>query len=220
MRYLITKKLVDPKQPERSLILRKPLNEVKHGGGQKMLVGDLGYKAFRSWIDDYAATVDDRYASAADLPKDSDTTEWFGTELWLKLAETPPNWGDRLLRVEVFTWDADKRAWETEPIAATDRGVWGKGRLWQHTLFLTAAKDSKRAKTWRRGKPSLPAGRYLARVYVDDSDLMKRDWKANFGHDQFVGETEFETNWPEGYATMTVIEAHRVQYPQASAKAR
>lgn len=218
MRYLIAKKLVDSKQPERSLILRKPLNEVKHSGGQKMLVGDLGYTSFRSWIDDYAATVDDRYASAADLPKDSDTTERFGTELWLKLAETPPNWADRLLRVEVFAWEAEKRAWESEPIAITDRGVWGKGRLWQHTLFLTAKKGSQRAAAWKHGKPSLPAGRYLARVYVDYADLMKRDWKAEFGNDQFAGEAEFESDWPEGYAKMTVIEARRVQPPQTSAK--
>ena len=52
--YLRQSKLIDVDRPERSLLLRKPLNEVKHGGGQKFQPGDQGYKAFRAFLDDYA----------------------------------------------------------------------------------------------------------------------------------------------------------------------
>ena len=66
MDYLIgTNKLIDTKEPEKSLLLLKPLMEVKHGGGKKFLPGDQGYKAFRAWIEDYAAITNDRYRRAA-----------------------------------------------------------------------------------------------------------------------------------------------------------
>ena len=40
---------------------------------------------------------------------------------------------------------------EAGPIATSDRGVAGKGRLWQHTLTLLAAPGSDRAKAWTAG---------------------------------------------------------------------
>ena len=145
MNYLIGSKLIDTKEPEKSLLLLKPLGEVKHGGGKKFLPGDQGYKAFRTWIEDYAKTVRDDYATAADLPKTAGRPERFGSEAWLKLEKTPPEWGDKLLAVELYAWDEAKKAWEADPVAISDRGVWGGGKLWQHTLTLLAAKDSERA---------------------------------------------------------------------------
>src|SRR5467141_2127228 len=47
MYYLLDSENVSRRRPERSRLLLKPLNEIKHGGGQKMLVGDMTYKAFR-----------------------------------------------------------------------------------------------------------------------------------------------------------------------------
>ena len=61
MNYLIASRLIDRDEPEKSLLLRKPLGELEHGGGKKFLPGDLGYKGFRAWLEDYAATVNDRY---------------------------------------------------------------------------------------------------------------------------------------------------------------
>lgn len=45
-------KLIDAKEPAKSLLLLKPLNEVKHAGGTKFILGDQGYKAFRGFIED------------------------------------------------------------------------------------------------------------------------------------------------------------------------
>jgi hypothetical protein len=211
MSYLIGSKLIDTREPEKSLLLRKPLAEVKHGGGKKFLPGDQGYKAFRGWLEEYARTVRDDYASAADLPKTTGQPERFGTEVWFKLANTPPEWGDRLLQVEVYAWDEAKKGWETAPVATSDRGVWGQGKLWQHTLTLLATKDSERAKTWKRGPVSLPAGKYLVKVYVDTAGRLARDWTAAMDKGDFVGEAEVTSRWPTGYGSMTVLEAGKVR---------
>ncbi|HZT82664.1 MAG TPA: hypothetical protein VFA26_20715 [Gemmataceae bacterium] len=212
MEHLIAgKRLIDPKEPEKSLLLRKPLLEVKHGGGKKFLAGDQGYKAFRAWLEDYARVVRDGYATAADLPRPPGGRRRFGSDIWLKLAGTPPAWGDRLLQVNVYAWDAKAGAWEKEPIATSDRPVWGKGKLWQHNLTLAAAKDSELAKRWKAGKPALPPGRYLIKVYVDTKGRVEKDWKATLGEDDFAGQVEVESRWAAGYGGMTVVDAGKVR---------
>ena len=211
MNYLTASKLIDLDEPEKSLLLLKPLAEVKHGGGKTFLFGDQGYKAFRSWIEDYVAVVKDRYKVAGDLPRREPRQLQFGSEIWLKLNETPPEWGDKLLAVRVYAWDAAKKAWEKEAVAFSDRGVWGKGKLWQHTLTLSASRDSDRAKAWKTGKSSLPPGRYLVRVYVDKADRLAKDWKADLGTDDYVGEAEVNARWADGYGSMTVVDARKVK---------
>ncbi|MFO0841972.1 MAG: hypothetical protein U0797_06160 [Gemmataceae bacterium] len=210
MDYLLASRLIDLDAPEKSLLLRKPLGEVKHGGGVKFAPGDQGYKGFRTWVEDIAAIRGDRYARAADLPKDAATLS-FGTDLWLKLADAPPAWGDRLLEVRVYAWDAAAKAWEKEPVATSDRVVWGKGKLWQHNLTLLAEPGSERARAWREGKPSLPPGRYLVKVHVDGGGRLKSDWKARLGDGDFAGEAEFTARWREGYGAMTVVDARKVR---------
>jgi len=211
MRYLITTENINLKQPERSRLLLKPLNEIKHGGGQKMLAGDMTYKAFRAWLDDYARTVSDRYASAAELPGPKPASAMFGTDIWLKLNNTPPQWADRLLQVSLFAWDRGSNAWETKPIATSDRGVWGKGKLWQHNLALLADKDSERARLWGRTEAGLPAGKYLLKVHVDVAGRLKSDWNASLGEAELIGEAAIESAWPKGYGKMTVVEAGRLR---------
>lgn len=211
MRYLIATENINLKQPERSRLLLKPLNEIKHGGGQKMLAGDMTYKAFRVWLDDYARTVSDRYASAAELPSRKAAPAMFGTDIWLKLNNTPQQWADRLLQVSLFAWDRGSNAWETKPIATSDRGVWGKGKLWQHNLALLADKDSERARLWGRTEAGLPAGKYLLKVHVDVAGRLKSDWNASLGDGELVGEVVVESAWPKGYGRMTVVEAGRLR---------
>ncbi|HEY7425327.1 MAG TPA: hypothetical protein VH682_13935 [Gemmataceae bacterium] len=212
MNYLLASKLLNVKEPEKSLLLQKPLGEVKHEGGKKFLPGDQGYKAFRAWIEDYARTVGDRYTRVADLPTKTDKPERFGTDIWLKLDKTPPAWGDRLLQVTIYAWDADRKAWEDAPIAASDRGVWGKGRLWQHNLTLIAAKDSERARQWKRGRPSLPPGRYLVKVHVDTEGRLAKDWRATLTDADYAGEGVLDACWQPGYGSMSVLDAAKVRH--------
>ncbi|OAI54351.1 hypothetical protein AYO44_03520 [Planctomycetaceae bacterium SCGC AG-212-F19] len=64
MKYIIDNKLVDTKEPEKSLMVRKPLNEVEHGGGKKMMKGDACYKNYMTWLTEYAKSVNKASAQA------------------------------------------------------------------------------------------------------------------------------------------------------------
>ena len=210
LKHLAESDNISVQKPERSRLLLKPLNEVKHGGGQKMLAGDMAYKAFRTFLEDYANTVKDRYVTASELPQPKVRNATFGTEIWFKITETPPEWAERLLQVNVHAWNAEQKTWEAEPIATSDRGVSGKFKLWQHNLMLMAAKDSERAKQWRGAKPSLPPGRYLVKAYVDANERLKREWESALGASDYVGEAIVETKWPSGYGRMTSIQASQL----------
>ncbi len=209
--YLRTSKLIDTETPERSLLLLKPLNEVKHGGGKKFQIGDQGYKAFRDFLEDYARTSADRYPDAASLPKERNEPLQFGSDLWLKLTETPASWGDCLLQVNLFAWDSQNATWETAPIATSDRVVWGKGRAWQHALTLLAQPGSANATRWKDGKAVLPRGKYLIKVYVDQQKRLTTDWTASLGKEDFAGQAEISSSWSEGYGSMTTIDAAKVK---------
>jgi hypothetical protein len=211
MEYLLASKLIDLSQPEKSLLLTKPLNEVKHGGGIKIVVGDQGYTAIRGWIEDVAAMKSGKYTKATDLPAKGNAPKQFGTEAWFKLDKTPDAWGDKLLMVEIFAWDAKTNAWERDPVATSDRVVFGKGKVWQHTITLLAPTGSDRAKAWEKGKPALPQGKYLVKVFVDTGEKVKKDWKAPMGPEEFVGQVEIQARWLEGYGSMTVADASRVR---------
>jgi hypothetical protein len=209
MEYLLSSRLINTENPEKSLLLTKPLGEVKHGGGIKIVVGDQGYKQIRAWVEDVAAMKTGKYATADDLPPKETGPRQFGTEAWLRLNNTPAAWNGKLLQVDVYAWDAKTGAWEKEPVATSDRMCGDKG--WQHTVTLLAPAGSDRAKAWEKGKPSLPAGKYLVKVYVDSAGKATKDWKSSLGPDEFVGETEFQGRWAEGYSSMTVVEASRVK---------
>ena len=67
------------------------------------------------------------------------------------------------------------------------------------------------AEAWKKGKPALPAGRYLVKVYVDGDGKLGRDWQAVLGDAEFVGQAEVESRWPEGYGSMTVLDARKLR---------
>src|SRR5262245_24742961 len=211
MDYLIASKLIDPTDPEKSLLLQKPLGKVKHEGGIKFAVGDQGHKAFRKWVEDVAAIKAGRYATAADLPTPTSGPLQFGSEAWLKLENTPSAWGDKLLQVDVYAWDEKAKDWESKPVATSDRKVWGKGKLWQHAVTLMAEPGSAPATAWSSGKPALPPGRYLLKVYVDADDRLAKDWTATLGDSDYVGQVEIRGQWKEGYGQVTVADATRAK---------
>ena len=192
--YLRSSKLIDPETPENSLLLKKPLNAVKHGGGQKFTPGDQGDAAYRQFLTDYARVVKDQYPDAASLPSPDAGPRQFGTDIWLKLTNTPPAWADRLVQADVYAWDAAANGWEMAPVATSDRVVWGKGKVWQHNLTLLAATGSDRAKAWKAGPPTLPKGRYQVRVSFP-------------GRPGELGRVVVESAWPAGYGKMTVADA-------------
>lgn len=209
MRYLLETENINIRQPERSRLLLKPLNEIKHGGGQKMLPGDMTYKAFRTFLDDYARTIKDGYATANELPKSSSRPLTFGSEVWVKLTNTPAEWGDKLLQIQLFAWDEQNKRWESDPIAVSDRAVWGKGKLWQHSLVLMASKESERARRWS-ANPKLTPGSYLLKVQVDKDERLNKDWTSQLDERDVVGTAVIESKWPAGYGQMTTLDANKL----------
>jgi hypothetical protein len=157
-----------------------------------------------------AAIKSGKYKTVADLPVAADARLRFGTDAWLKLENTPPAWGDKLLQVDVYARDEKAGTWEAKPVATSDRAVWGKGKLWQHTVTLLAEPGSDRAKAFAR-KPALPPGRYLLKVYVDADGRLAKDWTATLGEADYVGQVEVRAAWKEGYNQMTVGDGGKVK---------
>lgn len=204
-------KLIDLESPEKSLLLLKPLNEVKHGGGKKFIMGDLGYQAFRNWIEDYTRIRGGAYKTASDLPKEINNQTQFGTELWFKITNTPADWGDKLLRTTIYMWDEKLGDWEKAPIAVSDRLVWGKGKTWQHTVTVMASKGSERETAWKKTGPTLLPGKYKVVVQIDKDGDLTKVWNAKLDEKTTtVGTGEFRANWRPGYGQMTSIDAANI----------
>jgi hypothetical protein len=216
MKKIIDHGLVNVADPANSLLLLKPTMQVPHGGGKKLLVGDRTYKAFRQWIEEYAASV--RGRPRPQLVAEAPSDEWLvRSESWLKIEETPPAWGDRLLAVDLFAWNSAQGRWSERMAARADRGVWGGGKLWQQTLSPILRNERLVRELLPQSKPEgmyfsvpyrLPAGRYLIRIYCDTEGALERDWRLEIRQPRFlVGEVEVESDWPTGYQNMTVVKA-------------
>jgi hypothetical protein len=204
MRHLIDHKLINIDEPEKSLFLLKPLNVVAHGGGVKMLYGDAGYKQFRAWIEDYAASVKGKYRSDKDLPVSSKDALVY-TDCILTVNETPEAWGDKNLRVDAYAWDTARNAWTQQPVATGDRGVFAKGRstnMWMWLIVPAGSEQEKRA----RQSPRLAPGRYLLKYYCDTQDNIKQDYTLPTNSAAFYqGQQEIMTEWKPGWTPPTTV---------------
>ncbi|MCA9268633.1 MAG: hypothetical protein KDA41_09190, partial [Planctomycetales bacterium] len=200
LNYMVENDLIDADAPEQSLLLLKPTLQVEHKGGQKMVVGDRSYKQFRRFLDDYAATVGGKYTATDQLPKPSDEVSVV-SDIWFKLEGVPASYDKMLLQVDLYR-ETDA-SWSTFRVATSDRAVFGKGNLWQHSLSLTAPRGTPSADAIR--SQQLPAGRYLAKLYIDAAGKLQQNFTAELGADDFVGQVEFESRWPSGYGRMTIV---------------
>lgn len=200
---MIEKGYLNAASPEKSLLLLKPTMQVPHGGGIKMVAGDAGYRAFRSFAEDYSAIVRGAYRSAAELPPSS-IERFVSTEYWLKLDRTPDTWSDKLLGVDLYSVDASGKSIGSR-VATSDRVVFGKGRLWQHNLDLVVPAKSSAAAA------DLSRGRFRARIYVDKSSTVVNDWKKELRVPaNLAGEVEVTAGWSPGYGAMKVISVERL----------
>ncbi len=201
LNYMVEAGIIDPDAPLESILLRKPILQVEHGDGQKMVVGDRTYKQFRRFIDDYASVVNAQYTAAGELPEASDEVSVV-SGIWFKLTEVPAKYDKLLLQVDLYRWMDN--GWSKYRVASSDRLVFGKGKLWQHSLSLTAPRGSEWAEQMKSKR--LPGGRYLVKLYIDQTGKLQQDFRAELGEDEFVGQVEVESQWPVGYGSMTVVE--------------
>lgn len=200
MAYMVENGLVNADDAEQSLLLLKPTMQVDHGGGQKMVVGDRTYKQFRRFIDDYAAMVHGKYTKSEQLPQPSDEVSVV-TDIWLKIEGVPAKYDKMLLQADLYR--QTEMGWTDFPVATSDRPVFGKGNLWQHSLSLTAPRGSEWAA--EIGGRKLPPGRYLLKLYIDQTAKLAKDFSAELNNDDFVGQLELDSRWTAGYGQMTMV---------------
>lgn len=198
--HMVDAGIIDPDRPLESKLLTKPTMQVEHGGGQKMIVGDRTYKQFRRFIDDYARVVNAKYTTVEALPSESKEVSLV-TDIWFKLTDVPAKYDKMLLQADLYLWTGD--GWSAHRVASSDRPVFGGGNLWQHSLSLTAPRGSKWAEEMNSRR--LLAGKYLVKLYIDQTGKLKENYQAELGGDELVGQVEVESQWPAGYGKMTVV---------------
>ena len=200
LKYMLEFELIDSKNPANSLLLLKPMMQVKHGGGLKMVLGDRTYKQFRRFIDDYVTVVQSKYTKIEQLPEPNPETSVV-TEIWLKVEGIPAKFDRMLMQVDVY--QKTNTGWSETRVATSDRPIFGGGNLWQHSLSLTANRDSDWAE--QLSAQRLPPGKYLVKLFIDQSGKLQKDFTAKLSDEDFIGQIEVESRWPAGYGNMTKV---------------
>lgn len=196
---------IDVDAPRQSPLITKPTLQVPHGGGQKAVVGDRTYKQFMAFLDDYSATAKGTYKDAKTLPKPLAELS-FGSDLWFKIEGIPAQFDKQLLRAEIYARAGQQ--WSATPVAAGDRQVAGDRNLWQQHLSLLAPRGSQRAEELKQ-RLQLPAGKYLAKIFIDQTGRLQKDPTSDLTAADVVGTVEFESKWSAGYGAMTVVKFPR-----------
>jgi mono/diheme cytochrome c family protein len=195
--------LIDTDDPDKSLILQKPLAEVEHGGHMKFTRGTRTDKQFRRFLHDYTATVTSKYRAAADLPKPADEIV-VATAQHLRLTDLPPEYGGKLTRIDLHRWtDA---GWSTAPVATVDGAANPKNGMFQGVVFAILPRMPDLAKEVQTRR-QFPGGRYLARLYIDRDGNAARNRDYEMGANELFGEIDFDGPWPAGYQPPKILKA-------------
>lgn len=198
MRVLIAQGDVDVDRPDQSLLLLKPLGKLPHGGGVKMLYGDAGYKMFRAWLEDYAASVKGTYRAENDLPAPA-KDRLVDMNTILAVSNGPLPWKARSLRVDVYPWDGAKNAWAQKPAATGERGMFaGDGAQATSTNLIMFLIVPTGGATGEKDRllSSLGQGRYLLRYYVDTTGKLDKDYTIPTNDPGFIqGQQEVSAAW-------------------------
>ena len=202
LQHLLDHELIDLDAPEKSLLITKPTMQVKHGGGQKMVIGDRSYQQFMAFLTDYAASAKGTYKTEADLPTPSELV-YAATDAWLKITDIPEKYGTLVLRAELFP--AEGTGWAKHPLVVGDRDIAGDRKLWQQHMSLSLERGSALAQkmaTADKSQRPIPGGKYLLRMWVASKEDFATGQVEAHG-EKF--ETEVTTQWPGGYGNMTVV---------------
>ncbi|MCH7725511.1 MAG: hypothetical protein IH991_03365 [Planctomycetes bacterium] len=201
---------VDTVDPELSPMLLKPSGLDEHGGGPKFFPGGHTYKQFLNFLEDYAAVTNGEYKTAKDLPPASSEVVRLGRQ-HLRIVNVPADLKTKPLRVDIYRWNKQQRRWSVERWATAYNPIPTKAPHWQSMISVTAPKDSPRAATIRR-EPLLPAGAYLAKVYVDRNGNVKNaNYEMTGG--ELIGQVEITGQWRPGYQPPKIIQYPRLNSP-------
>lgn len=194
---------IDTDRPANSPLLTKPAGLEKHGGGPKFLVGGDAYKRFLVFLNDYAAVTNGKYKTKKDLPKPPNELLLL-TRQHLRILGLPARWNKLPMRVDIYRWDKEKKKWSTRRWATAFSPIHGKRRMWQSMISVTASPGSKRAVEIRRHR-MLPAGAYLAKLYLDRDKRTAKDPNYRFKKNELIGQVEIRGEWAIGYRPPKIV---------------
>lgn len=199
--HLIENELIDVANPDKSVVLQKPLHEIPHGGHQKFAKGSRTDKQFRRFLHDYAAVVNGTYRTSADLPAPSERVLVM-TGQHLRVTELPEDFGRRLMKVAVFK--KTDGGWSREPIAVGDAPINGKRGMWQSPIFALVPRTPEAAREVLTRR-ALPAGRYLVRMYVDREGKLENNRDYELGEADLYKEVEVSGPWKPGWREPMIV---------------
>ena len=222
--------LLNLENPRESLLVLKPTSKlpppndsgqrvptytapVFHMGGLKMFPDDFSYKAFVSWIRDYARVAGNKYTSVSELPQDN----WYPTQQVLRVRPVPEQWGkqDRVQLV-VYAWNTEQEQWATSPIAFTQNSVTPRGIV--GGALFAFAKHGEKTVDWTDTHAVLRPGRYLIKAYVDSSKRLAKNSTAMLGDADLAGEAEITARWRVGFRKAERVKGQQFTAPtQATA---
>lgn len=204
---IIDHDLIDLNNPDKSLILQKPLNEVEHGGHIKFARGTRTDKQFRRFLNDYAATALGKYQTAADLPRPTEQLN-IATAQHLRLTDFSAEFGGKLTRIDLHRWTDS--GWSQAPVATVDGMVNPKNQMFQGVVFAIMPRMTDIAKEVERRR-QFPAGRYLAKVHVDRDGNAAKNRDYEMGPSDLVAQIEFDGPWPPGYSPPKILQMPQQQ---------
>ncbi len=186
MDYLLKTRVLDLKEPSKSLIVTKPSLLVEHEGGGKMKVGDRAWVQFIRFIEDYAAIKSEKYKREEDLPG------IVRTQQWLKVSGVPAT-KFVLMQVDLHRIENGRPSAERFASAISGAGPQGK---WLAPVEVLVPRTSKEFDEVSASK-KLPPGRYQLRFYVDSKNLLQRNPNHVFGPKDLSGTAEVSAEgWP------------------------
>ena len=202
LRTLLANELIDLQTPEKSLLIAKPTMQVKHGGGQKMVIGDRSYQQFMAFIMDYAASANGQYQQAEQLPTPSESVVAV-TDAWLKITDIPDEYSRLVLRAEAYP--AEGNSWAKKPLVVGDREIAGDRHLWQQHMSVSLPRGSELARNIAKTSKDdrkIPGGKFLLKIWVASAEEFAAGTVTKNGR---AFETTITTQWPGGYGKMTVV---------------
>ncbi len=205
LRRIVEQELIDADEPERSLLLLKPLaQEVEHGGGPKFVSGSRSDRMFREFLRDFAYVITGRYRTTTQLPPMPREVVRL-TDQHLRIVHVPTEWQGKLLRVDVYAIGPDGPS--EHRIATAENPVAPRRPLWQSALLATAPKGTPRAEALARvERTHLDGDRFLVRIYVDVAGRTVNDRDYVLGKQEHVADIVLEGPWHAGYRPPRIID--------------
>lgn len=198
---IIAHDLIDLDDPDRSLILQKPLAEVDHGGHIKFTRGSRTDKQFRKFLQDYAATAKGKYQNVAELPQKSEMVVVASAQ-HLRVIDLPEEFAGKFARIDLYRWSDG--GFDTVPVAMMDGNIHPKNKLFQSVVFAVIPRTMDLAKEVEQRR-QLPDGRYRAKLYVDKEKNAARNRDYEMAASDFVAEIEFDGPWAPGYQPPKIL---------------